>query len=164
VIVELQCRTLDADALDVFGNKIETLVGEIEKLRCLRHPRAKLRNQRLDVGGQPIFQGRIVSPVRGGPLAPVLCVLFDLCAPAQEAMEDIGRVDVALADEAELAEHQQEAVAREFIDARLRQRVLQRGRHVPAKRRTGCNQLFDLTPGQATFVKGPPASHRRAPQ
>jgi len=61
VVVELVLRALDADTFDVFGNKIETFVREIEIVRRSRHRRTKLRDQGIDVGNQPIFEWRIVA-------------------------------------------------------------------------------------------------------
>src|SRR5207248_11602006 len=94
VIVELLLRSLDADAFHVFGNNIETLVGEVEAVCWPRDRRTELRDQGVDLGRQPIFEQRIVSPMLDGALTPMLGVLSNLRGPASDPADVVGRVDV----------------------------------------------------------------------
>lgn len=74
----------------------------------------------IDAGNQPVLQRRIEGPMIGGTLASMLCVFVDLRAPVHKSAKIVSRIDVALSGQSgNVAEHQQETVARELVHARL---------------------------------------------
>src|SRR5229473_5493342 len=99
VIVELLLRSLDADGFHVFRNNIETFIREVEIICCPRHRRTELRDQGVDIGCQPIFERRIVSPMPDRALTPMPGVFINLRRPAHEPAKVVARVDVTLSSQ-----------------------------------------------------------------
>src|SRR5262249_39405511 len=81
---------------------------------------AKLIDQNIDIGCQPIFEPRVVRPMRDGTGAPLRMVFGNLHRPSRGAKKVVGRVDVALARELwdRRIEHEQIAVTLELVHLR----------------------------------------------
>src|SRR5262245_40262444 len=99
LIVELLLRPLDADPFHVFGNEIETLIREVEIIGCPRHRHAELLDQGVGMSNQLVLERRVVDPMPDRAVAPMLIVLTGPRRPSHQAVEGLGRIDIALPSE-----------------------------------------------------------------